>query len=278
MVLEWLKSKKKIILIIIAYFVILTIVAVVISVVITLLQKEPEKVIDEALFKLIGNGYCDDTTNTNAFEYDGGDCCINPIQIGDCQLCQCHKDGLVYTTTLATTTVTEVFDTTSLVPISSTTLMVSFTIIEVQNVGPCPYDFIETEKFCLQIQEKVQSYTSAIFACTNGFLFEPQNITMEMEMNELIPTDIQYWIGMTYSYDKHVLKYTTSALPVNYINFHDGIEERNPDPYGQDQEKDCVIMAYMNETWAWLPDYCVNPTKNHVVCVTNKNDDYLLFK
>ena len=101
---------------------------------------------------------------------------------------------------------------------------------------------------------------------------------MEMEMNQLIPTDIQYWIGMTYSYDKHVLKYTTSALPVNYINFHDGIEERNPDPYGQNQEKDCVVMAYMNETWAWLPDYCVNPTKNHVVCVTNKNDDYLLFK
>ena len=278
MVLEWLKSNRKIVLTIVAYFVILTIVACVISVVITLSQKQPEKVIDEVLLKLIGDGYCDDATNTNAFDFDGGDCCINPIQIGDCQLCNCYQDGMIYTTTIEATTTTEVESwTNTKLYLSSENTTTSSLTTKLENTGPCPLHFIEAEDFCLLIKEEMQTYSSAMFDCPHGFIFEPENLAMEQQMNAYIPTEIQYWIGMTYLYDQEVLMYTSSALPVNYTNFHPGIQEVCTDPTKGSTKptKCCVIMAYINETWAWLPEFCgplsVNTVSN-VVCVTNKSE------
>ena len=42
---------------------------------------------------LTGNGFCDDVTNTNAFNFDDGDCCLPNAKQGNCKLCTCHING-----------------------------------------------------------------------------------------------------------------------------------------------------------------------------------------
>ena len=38
---------------------------------------------------MVGNGYCNDETNTVICNYDGGDCCLN-IKTEKCSECSCH--------------------------------------------------------------------------------------------------------------------------------------------------------------------------------------------
>ena len=38
---------------------------------------------------------CHDSTNTEACDYDGGDCCLDEI-VKACDSCICHEDGLVH--------------------------------------------------------------------------------------------------------------------------------------------------------------------------------------
>ena len=42
---------------------------------------------------LVGDGYCDDETNTPACDYDGGDCCGSCVFTDYCSHCECF-DGL----------------------------------------------------------------------------------------------------------------------------------------------------------------------------------------
>ena len=37
----------------------------------------------------VGDGYCDDVTNNMECNYDGGDCCLDPINNQYCYECQC---------------------------------------------------------------------------------------------------------------------------------------------------------------------------------------------
>ena len=37
----------------------------------------------------IGDGFCDDATNNLDCDYDGGDCCLNPLNTVYCEICQC---------------------------------------------------------------------------------------------------------------------------------------------------------------------------------------------
>jgi hypothetical protein len=37
----------------------------------------------------IGDGYCDDCANTEECDYDGGDCCFEPLVKGSCTQCEC---------------------------------------------------------------------------------------------------------------------------------------------------------------------------------------------
>ena len=48
----------------------------------------------------IGDGYCDDDTNNEPCEYDGGDCCVSDIDTQYCTECQCieHNTTAVNTT------------------------------------------------------------------------------------------------------------------------------------------------------------------------------------
>ena len=51
----------------------------------------------------IGDGYCDDVTNTMECNYDGGDCCLDPVNIQYCSECQCLDGGSGTTINPATT-------------------------------------------------------------------------------------------------------------------------------------------------------------------------------
>ena len=39
---------------------------------------------------LVGNGFCNDETNKEDCDYDGGDCCASNIQKDYCSECSCH--------------------------------------------------------------------------------------------------------------------------------------------------------------------------------------------
>ena len=41
---------------------------------------------------LVGNGFCNDETNTVACNYDGGDCCINFVNKENCSECHCYLE------------------------------------------------------------------------------------------------------------------------------------------------------------------------------------------
>ena len=42
----------------------------------------------------VGDGYCDDGTNIQACNYDGGDCCGSCVNTEYCSNCDCPLDGL----------------------------------------------------------------------------------------------------------------------------------------------------------------------------------------
>ena len=58
----------------------------------------------------IGDGYCDDTTNTMECSFDGGDCCGSNVNTAYCNLCQC----LTGDTTLQPSTTTSSSETSTL--------------------------------------------------------------------------------------------------------------------------------------------------------------------
>ena len=41
----------------------------------------------------VGDGFCDDATNKEICEYDGGDCCTIFVNVEHCRTCICHEDG-----------------------------------------------------------------------------------------------------------------------------------------------------------------------------------------
>jgi hypothetical protein len=46
----------------------------------------------------IDDGICDDESNTEPCQYDGGDCCLVDHTITSvCTICLCHETGLYYT-------------------------------------------------------------------------------------------------------------------------------------------------------------------------------------
>jgi hypothetical protein len=42
----------------------------------------------------IGDGACDDDANTEVCDYDGGDCCLDPVEVTDCSICMCFETGV----------------------------------------------------------------------------------------------------------------------------------------------------------------------------------------
>ena len=64
----------------------------------------------------IGDGYCDDDTNTEECDWDGGDCCGDEYEDANtfyCSVCACHEDSVTTTTTAAATSTTTTTPTTT---------------------------------------------------------------------------------------------------------------------------------------------------------------------
>ena len=63
----------------------------------------------------LGDGYCDDDTNTLECNFDNGDCCGCSVNTDYCTTCQCRKGGgeLCETTSTTTTTITTTKTTTT---------------------------------------------------------------------------------------------------------------------------------------------------------------------
>ena len=40
----------------------------------------------------IGDGWCDDETNNEGCDFDGGDCCLDEIYTDYCLECLCYED------------------------------------------------------------------------------------------------------------------------------------------------------------------------------------------
>jgi hypothetical protein len=55
-------------------------------------------------FKYVGDGQCDDVTNNEKCNFDGGDCCLNLINDDFCTECLCNRTGHIHTTTAKPTT------------------------------------------------------------------------------------------------------------------------------------------------------------------------------
>lgn len=39
----------------------------------------------------VGDGFCDDVTNNEACDFDGGDCCLSEINTSYCTICKCKE-------------------------------------------------------------------------------------------------------------------------------------------------------------------------------------------
>jgi hypothetical protein len=42
----------------------------------------------------VGDGYCDDETNIEECQFDGGDCCLENVDLMYCTVCVCHETGI----------------------------------------------------------------------------------------------------------------------------------------------------------------------------------------
>ena len=61
----------------------------------------------------VGDGYCDDVTNNMECNYDGGDCCLDPVNTQYCSECQCLDGGITSETTIDPITTESTTGTTS---------------------------------------------------------------------------------------------------------------------------------------------------------------------
>ena len=68
----------------------------------------------------VGDGFCNDATNKEICDYDGGDCCTTFINVEYCRTCICHEDGKRH-------------------------LEIGMNITE---LGPCPIQHYKDDGFC----------------------------------------------------------------------------------------------------------------------------------
>ena len=143
-----------------------------------LVTENPERL---ALAILTGNGFCDDATNTNAFNFDEGDCCLPQAKPGNCMLCTCHLNGKqivdkssVITTKASTTTSTTTTSTTTTSTTSKTsTTTTGTTITSTTTTGttttepttPCKSNWVLINGKCYLFVYEEKSITDAELHC-----------------------------------------------------------------------------------------------------------------
>lgn len=120
------KCNKRIIAIVTSLIIGGLIISIIVTLV-TMTSNDDETSTDSSLAILVGNGVCDDETNTNVFGFDGGDCCLQYVIPGNCSLCMCYETGIGWVE-LEGTTSTRKSTTTTSTTITTTTTGTSTTL------------------------------------------------------------------------------------------------------------------------------------------------------
>ena len=154
---------------------------------------------------LVGNGLCDDVTNTNVFEFDGGDCCLQNTIKGDCISCICYEigDSLITestqstTTNLITTTVLNISTTTVKEYVQTTTLPMT-----TDWPGPCRNNWTLVNDLCYLISNESGTLedTQRFCAMHDGIVFEPRSESEDLSIETYLDKNKTYWLGF---YDGH---------------------------------------------------------------------------
>ena len=142
---------------------------------------------------LVGNGKCDDISNVDICNYDGGDCCLENAIAGICCQCQCHSSKISIPSNECSST------------ISSTTIIQTISTTQNQtsvfNEEPCDdyWDLINGTKCIFASDSKSGGFESAELDCllNGGKLFEPKHLDFESEVHAYLDTSLTYWIGIS---------------------------------------------------------------------------------
>ena len=159
----------------------------------------------------VGDGKCDDVTNTNVFDFDGGDCCLQNAIQGNCIACICDKTG----ESLITTTTTELA-TTTLANTTTTHLhTVTSTFTSTTNwPGPCPNNWTLINDLCYLISNQSGSLSDAQFFCAihGGIVLEPRSEIEDLAVQSFLDKTKKYWLG--FIGDNYKIEYLSTGLEV----------------------------------------------------------------
>ena len=164
----------------------------------------------------VGDGKCDDVTNTNIFDFDGGDCYLENTIQGNCIACICDKTGesLIQTTTeLASTTVANT-TTTHLHTVTVTSTFTSTT----NWPGPCPNNWTLINDLCYLISNQSGSLMDAQFFCAihDGIVLEPRSEMDDLAVQSYLDENKKYWLGFNgfTSAFSYKIEYLSTGLEV----------------------------------------------------------------
>ena len=220
---------------------------------------------------LVGNGLCDDVTNTNVFEFDGGDCCLQNTIKGDCISCICYEIGESLITESTQSTTTNLI-TTTVLNISTTTIKeyVQTTTLPITTdwPGPCRNNWTLVNDLCYLISNESGTLedTQRFCAMHDGIVFEPRSESEDLSIQTYLDKSKTYWLGFYDVYDEYAygdgygyLRYLSSGLEITLGYF------RNPNAW-QDycNANQCYwslcycsyhyllfLMAYEENQWIW---------------------------
>ena len=224
---------------------------------------------------LVGDGLCDDVTNTNVFEFDGGDCCLQNAIKGDCISCICYEIGesLVVestpsTTSLLSTTAMNISTTTIKEYVQTTTLLMT-----TDWPGPCRNNWTLVNDLCCLVSNESGTLEDTQRFCTmhDGIVFEPRSELEDLAIQTYLDKNNTYWLGF---YDDGLhLRYLSTGLII-FEYFRNGIPNAL-----QDHCYYCNYLlfstSYEANQWIWKEqaaqtEYNFDQGNHFAICQSDK--------
>ena len=172
---------------------------------------------------LVGDGLCDDVTNTNVFEFDGGDCCLQNAIKGDCISCICYETGESLLVESTQSTTTSLITTTVAMNISTTTIKeyVQTTTLPMTTdwPGPCRNNWTLVNDLCYLVSNESGTLEDTQRFCTmhDGIVFEPRSQLEDLAIQTYLDKNNTYWLGF---YDDAILlRYLSTGLGIYFEYF-----------------------------------------------------------
>lgn len=166
--------------------------------------------IDCKFSHFVGDGKCDDISNVETCNYDGGDCCRNNATAGTCCQCKCHTTKEVLPSNVCATTSTipkiptqptSVKTTTQIQTVSTTKSTSSSSTTTTFHNNPCDDGwFLINGIKCIFVSGSSPAvFEGAEFECLikGGRLLEPRELSFESEIHNHLETSKVYWLGIT---------------------------------------------------------------------------------